>query len=526
MKLSMILSATDKMSRVIDQASRNVKTKFAGIEKATKSLNSISDKMFITGGIMAAGIYKTVKAAEDGATADARLKNAFTSMWGNSGAVVSAAQKQIDFSEKLALQIGVDEDIIKLTQAKLTTFTNLSNKTAVMSGIFERATRASQDMAAMGFGEASQNAVILGKALQDPMRMATALKKQGTLTASDIVSVQNVMKTKGLLEAQKYILTAVERQVKGTAAATANGTDIMKVAFGQITEEIGKSFLPMVEVMKNSIVSNIEPTKKWITENKSLIVNVLKIGTALLAVAAVIKVFVFATNMVMGAIKVYKAISSVIKLVTTAQWALNAAFLANPVTWVVVGITALVAIIAVAWKKFAGFRAIVKTSWEVIKEFGAILKDYVIDRIKGVISGLGSIGKAIALLFKGKFSEAGKVAVSGIKDLYGVSALQNAVTHTVQLGKETGSTYNRIYAEEKAAQEPRSKQAIRSANAFNTKNVRTANLKSAQTIHYSPNITINGNANKEDFKKMLNDHASEINKITKKNNQNNMRLAY
>jgi len=65
-------------------------------------------------------------------------------------------------------------------------------------------------------------------------------------------------------------------------------------------------------------------------------------------------------------------------LMTAAQWALNAALLANPITWIVLGIMALVAVVALVirhWEPLAGFfvglweriKAPFAVGWEVIK---------------------------------------------------------------------------------------------------------------------------------------------------------------
>jgi tape measure domain-containing protein len=54
-------------------------------------------------------------------------------------------------------------------------------------------------------------------------------------------------------------------------------------------------------------------------------------------------------------------------LLTTAQWALNAAFIASPIGWIVVGLGLLVGGIIYAWKHFEGFRKVVYGLWETFK---------------------------------------------------------------------------------------------------------------------------------------------------------------
>ena len=56
-----------------------------------------------------------------------------------------------------------------------------------------------------------------------------------------------------------------------------------------------------------------------------------------------------------------------IAVIIGVVWAFNAALLANPITWIVVGITALVAILVILWNECEGFRNFWIGVWEMIK---------------------------------------------------------------------------------------------------------------------------------------------------------------
>ena len=62
-------------------------------------------------------------------------------------------------------------------------------------------------------------------------------------------------------------------------------------------------------------------------------------------------------NLVQTATKVWAAV----------QWVLNSALLASPVTWVVVGLAALVAAVVLAYKNSETFRDVVNGAWEAVK---------------------------------------------------------------------------------------------------------------------------------------------------------------
>ncbi|WP_432135143.1 phage tail tape measure protein [Streptomyces sp. bgisy154] len=84
---------------------------------------------------------------------------------------------------------------------------------------------------------------------------------------------------------------------------------------------------------------------------------------------------------------------------TAVQWAYNAALLANPYTWIILAILALVAAVVVLWKKNDAFRAFIQSSWALI--WGAIKKvwDWVKNNWPLVLGMLtGPIGLAVGAI--------------------------------------------------------------------------------------------------------------------------------
>lgn len=124
---------------------------------------------------------------------------------------------------------------------------------------------------------------------------------------------------------------------------------------------------------------------------------------------------------------------------------MNAALNANPIGLVITVIAALVAVVVYCWNKFAGFRAFILTMWSVMKDFGNIIKEYVIDRMKTLLSGIGKIGSAFAKLFNGDFKGAWKSAVNGVKDITGVTSGQKAMQSTKTLVSSVAEVYDKNY---------------------------------------------------------------------------------
>lgn len=143
------------------------------------------------------------------------------------------------------------------------------------------------------------------------------------------------------------------------------------------------------------------------------------------------------------------------KTAITACNAIKVAIKNIPVIGWVIGIaTVVIGAITICWKKFAGFRAFIITMWDTIKQFGSILKDYVIDRIHGIIEGLGTAGKAIAKLFKGDFNGAWEAAKSSVAKISGREARVNAFGAV----KETVGGFKLTYSDNLAAERAKEEQ--------------------------------------------------------------------
>lgn len=111
---------------------------------------------------------------------------------------------------------------------------------------------------------------------------------------------------------------------------------------------------------------------------------------------------------------------------TIAQWNLNIAMINNPIGWIILGIVALVGAIALVWNKFEGFRKVVFQGWEALKLFGSVIKDFVIDRIKGLLSGISGIGQALLAFFTGDWKKAWQIGKQAASDIVGIDAGVNA----------------------------------------------------------------------------------------------------
>lgn len=213
------------------------------------------------------GFRDSISAAEDAKVANDRIAAIAESM-GEFGTRTAEVTKRIqDYADSQEFSVAVDADVIKATQAKLLTFRELTKTADVMGGSFDRATMAAIDMAAAGFGEATSNATQLGKALNDPIAGITALNRAGIQFTEDQKKlIASLVESGDILKAQDIILSEIEAQVGGTAAATATASEKMTIAFGAISEEVGKILLPIVNEFAEWLIDVVPDIQKFFEE--------------------------------------------------------------------------------------------------------------------------------------------------------------------------------------------------------------------------------------------------------------------
>lgn len=187
-----------------------------------------------------------------------------------------------NLADKIELQTGVDGNAIQLTQAKLLTFKELANTADELGGNFDRATQAAVDMAAAGFGAAEQNAVQLGKALNDPVNGLAALRRSGiTFTEDEKAKIKTLAESNRMHEAQALVLAAIEKQVGGTAAATADASVQIKAALNQGFEEVGKPLAAALASITPQFLEFVEMAKPKLAEAGQFLVAIFRSGEAL-----------------------------------------------------------------------------------------------------------------------------------------------------------------------------------------------------------------------------------------------------
>lgn len=175
------------------------------------------------------------------------------------GAAGVTAKQVSELSETLSMQIGVDDELIQKSANLLLTFKQIQNQVGDNNNIFDRAVISAQDLGNV-FGSADAAAMQLGKALSDPVKGITALRRAGiNFTEQQKEQIKTLVESGDVLGAQKLILAEIESQVGGTAAASATGFDRMRVALGNVAEEFGAILIPYIEKFANFVIQKVVP---------------------------------------------------------------------------------------------------------------------------------------------------------------------------------------------------------------------------------------------------------------------------
>lgn len=139
---------------------------------------------------------------------------------------------------------------------------------------------------------------------------------------------------------------------------------VLKQQIHNNVEELGNGLLPAVNNTMDKVSGLIKKGSDWISNNQETVQSIMNIALKL-------GIFLVIAGSVMGVVgslgKLFLSAKNAIGLVKTATLGMNTAFLASPITWVIVGIVALVAAFVVLWNKSEAFRSFWTGLFEQVK---------------------------------------------------------------------------------------------------------------------------------------------------------------
>jgi Transglycosylase SLT domain len=207
-----------------------------------------------------------------GFVADARESNKIARITAqaikSTGGAANVTAGQVGkLAEAISNKTGKDDEAIQSGQNLLLTFTNIRNETGKGNDIFNQASQAIVDMtAALNNGEVSSSglkasSIQLGKALNDPIKGVTALRKVGvSFTEQQTKQIKKLVEAGRTLDAQKIILRELGKEFGGAAAASTDPMEKLRVIVGNLGEKIGNVLLPFLTTAATVIANKVIPT--------------------------------------------------------------------------------------------------------------------------------------------------------------------------------------------------------------------------------------------------------------------------
>lgn len=191
-------------------------------------------------GAVLASSVKEAMAAEE---VTAQLNAVLVSTKGVAGVSANAIN---DHALALSEMTRYEDDAIVGADALLLTFTKIGKD------IFPKATELTLDLATAFKMDLKSAAMMVGKALNDPVKGLTAMGKAGvTFSQSQKDMIEAMVKVGSVAGAQRIIMAELETQVGGSARAAgetmAGQMDILKNALGNVKEEIGGALIPVLK---------------------------------------------------------------------------------------------------------------------------------------------------------------------------------------------------------------------------------------------------------------------------------------
>jgi hypothetical protein len=243
----------DNRLKEIDSSVGQYQRNVGNYGSALGRLGGTIKDFFFAGGIVAAigtainglkNFFKSsVTEAQDAAKSWAKVDQAILTTGAAAG---FTTEKLKSIADELEAVTNVDADqIMNDVTAQLLTFTKVQGEE------FERAQKAALDLSTVLGTDLKGTTIQLGKALQDPIKGLTALRRSGvSFTESQQDVIKSLVKTGQVAEAQRLILSELEKQYGGQAERAAQSglgqLEKLQIQWNNFKETIGNAIIPII----------------------------------------------------------------------------------------------------------------------------------------------------------------------------------------------------------------------------------------------------------------------------------------
>ena len=393
LKLAFILSATDKMSRIVDEAVKKSTDKLSAFErttgKAARSMLKTGTVMVGAGAAIGGAMLGMAKSTADYAGSVNDMSEA-TGVGAEAWQKMTYAAKMSGIEqEKLATSlVKFDKTIADAASGSKTaaqTFKDLGIKIKDASGKMRAPDEILSDVAEVfskvegGAAKTALACELFGKSGAELMPMLNEGKTGLTRLYEAAQRTGNLLSAEAITASDEFgkKMDAVGLQVKGLGL------------------QLGASLAPAVHKLVNRVSGIIQKVADWMQQNPQLAETIGKVGMVLagllVTVGTASVVFGGLTFIVGKFAKVFRVASAAIKagqaiiaackngmllfriqyatfsvwskLAAVGQWLFNSALFACPIVWIIAGIMAVIAAVVLMVKYWDNIAAFFKKLW-------------------------------------------------------------------------------------------------------------------------------------------------------------------
>lgn len=299
--------------------------------KTQSSLQKLGKAAGVAGLALGAGLAVAAKLGFDELAQGQKVAAQTAAVIKSTGQAANVTAGHVEeLSEALMKKSGVDDEVIASGQNMLLTFKKIRNEVGAGNDIFDQATKATLDLSVAMGTDMQSAAILVGKALNDPVAGLTSLTRKGVqFTKAQKEQIKALVESGQTMKAQKIILAELESQFGGSAEAAGKTLPgqlaIAKESFTNLAGELVANLLPALTRGSELLLRLARYLQENPAQAKAVVIGLGALTAALLAASA-------------------------------AQLALNLAVLANPYVAAAAAILALGVGVTVLVKKVAFFR--------------------------------------------------------------------------------------------------------------------------------------------------------------------------
>jgi hypothetical protein len=380
--LRVVLGAdTAAFERGLDGAQRTLNRFNKDMQKLSAKFTSVGQALTVGLTVPMAALGATLmQGAKDAAHASGQVEAALKSMGDGGGRSLAQLKTQADALS--ASSLFDDDAILTKVTANLLTFGN------VAGDVFDRAQQAILDVSARMGGDLQSATLLVGKALNDPAKGLTALRRTGIqFTAEQEKMIKSMVAAGDAAGAQAVMLSELERQFGGAAKA-ARDADPLAGAMLDLSRAMGvlEVAIAPLAVKLAGFVTGIANALNAMSPAAA---NFVLIGGL---IAAAIGPIIIGVGMLIS------AVGTIAGLLAGPAVAALVAFLA-PFAPVILAVGALVAV-------FVLFR---KQIMPVLQEWGQTVAEVLGPKIAPLIEAAKALFSALAATLVGLFGKGGSL---------------------------------------------------------------------------------------------------------------------